>query len=48
MGLELNKGQGQDQAKEGHQMKMLHERRATHVSSVIRYVGFEGGITFWS
>ena len=41
-GLILSKGQGQ--VKQGHQMKMLHERRVTHVLWATWDIAFDGGI----
>ena len=46
MGLIVGKGQGQGQVKQGHQMKMLHVCRATHVLLVIWNAEYDGGIHF--
>ena len=46
MGLILSKCQDQGQVKEGHQIKMLHEFRATHVLGVIWDAEFDADINF--
>ena len=47
MGLIMSKGQGQSQVALGHQMKMLHECRATLVFWIIWDVEFDGGIAIF-
>ena len=38
MGLILSAGQGQGQAKQSHQIKMLHVYRATHILGHLRRI----------
>ena len=46
MGLIVSKGQGQGQVRQGHQMEMLYDYRATHVLRVIWDAECDGGVRF--
>ena len=43
MGSLVSKGQGHGQVKLGHQMKMLHDYRETHILWVIWDAKYDGG-----